>query len=109
MLTEPKDFSDVLSRHAGGVRVTVRAKPGLSRTRAIKIADIGDGKRAVEVSVAAEAREGKANAALIERMAGEWGLNKKQIHIQSGKTGRIKIVEIAGDPEALMRKLAKLF
>ena len=100
-----KDFSDILCPFADGVRVTVRAKPGLSRARDVKVVDIGDGKRAVEVSVAAAAQDGKANRALVERLAEEWGLGKKQISIKTGETGRLKIVEISGDAVALAQKI----
>jgi uncharacterized protein (TIGR00251 family) len=103
------DFSDILCPFASGVRITIRAKPGLSRTRDIKVVDIGDGKRAIEVSVAADACDGKANRALIERLADEWGLNKKQIDIKSGETGRLKIVEITGEPQELMRLISGKF
>jgi hypothetical protein len=105
---KPEDFSDILCPFAGGVRITVRAKPGLSRARDVKVVDIGNGKRAIEVSVNAAAQDGKANRALIERLADEWGIGKKQIDIKSGETGRLKIVEIAGEPESLLRKIAEM-
>lgn len=101
------NFKDILCPFSGGVRITVRAKPGLSRARDVKVVDIGDGKRAVEVSVSADARDGKANRALIERLSAEWGLVKKQIDIKSGETGRLKIVEISGDPIELVQRIAK--
>jgi uncharacterized protein (TIGR00251 family) len=100
-----ESFSDVVCPFAGGVRLTVRAKPGLSRARGIRIVDIGDGKRAIEVSVSADAREGKANRALTERLADEWGIGKKQIEIKSGETGRLKIVEVKGNPQALVQRV----
>lgn len=101
------DLSDILCPFAAGVRVTIRAKPGLSRARDIKIVDIGDGKRAVEVSVAADAVDGKANRALVERLADEWNLGRKQIAIKAGDTGRLKIVEIIGDPALLCAHIAQ--
>ncbi|MDR3425253.1 MAG: DUF167 domain-containing protein [Alphaproteobacteria bacterium] len=101
-------FSDILTPFANGVRLTVRVKPGQSRSRAVKVVDIGDGKRAVEISVAADARDGKANRALVERLACEWGLGKKQISIKSGETGRLKIIEIAGEPQALMQRIGEM-
>ena len=101
-------FSDIVCPFAGGVRVTVRAKPGLSRARDVKVVDIGDGKRAVEVSVAAAAQDGKANRALVERLAEEWGLSKKQVSIKTGDTGRLKIVEISGDARALTQKIENM-
>ena len=53
-----------------------------------------------------DARDGKANRALIDRLAEEWSLNKKQIRIKFGETGRLKIVEIDGDTQALAQKIA---
>jgi uncharacterized protein (TIGR00251 family) len=102
------DFSDILCPYSDGVRLTVRAKPGLSRARVIKVVDIGNGKRALEISVAAAAQDGKANAALIERLAKEWGLTRKQISLKSGETARLKIIEITGDPTSLSRHIADL-
>ncbi|MDD3028925.1 MAG: DUF167 domain-containing protein [Alphaproteobacteria bacterium] len=100
-------YADVIVSYQGGVRLTVRAKPGSTRMRTLKIVDIGDGKRALEVSVAAQAQEGKANRAIIERLADELGVGKKDITIRSGDTGRIKIVEVKGSDLAatLLKKL----
>ncbi len=103
-----ENFSDILCPYSGGVRLTVRAKPGMSRQRDIKVVDIGDGKRAVEVSVSADAREGRANSALTKRLAEELGVSKKQVCITSGETGRIKIVEIAGTASDLMMRVEGL-
>ena len=102
----PNDLADVMSLVPAGIRLSVRAKPGQSRAKAIKLTDIGDGKRAVEVSVAADAREGKANKALVERLAEECEVSKKQVSIKSGETSRLKIVEISGDPHLLAQTLA---
>ena len=103
-----ENFSDILCPFAAGVRLTVRAKPGLSRARDVRVVDIGDGKRAIEVSVSADARDGKANRALIERLAEEWGLGKKQIAIKSGQTGRLKIVEVSGEPKELVQWIVEM-
>jgi uncharacterized protein (TIGR00251 family) len=102
-------FDDIICPFAGGVRVSVRAKPGLSRARDVKVVDVGDGKRAVEVSVAADAQDGKANKALIERLADEWNINRRQIAIKAGQTGRLKIVEISGDPQTLFSDITAFF
>jgi uncharacterized protein len=101
-------LSGVLNPYASGVRLTVRAKPGAAKARDIKIVDIGNGKRAIEISVTADAHEGKANQALIERLADELGISKNQITIKSGETSRLKIIEIEGDPQILSRQIATL-
>ncbi len=101
-------FSDIITRTPTGLRLTVRAKPSQSRAKAIRVVDIGNGKRAIEISISADAQEGKANKALIDRLAEECGVNKRQIAIKSGETSRLKILEIHGDPSALSRKLFEL-
>ncbi len=106
-MTLPDLFSDIVCPFDSGVRITVRARPGLSRARAIAVVDIGDGKRAVEVSVSADARDGKANKALIDRLADEFGISKKQIDIKAGQTGRLKIVELQGDTNTILNILLK--
>jgi uncharacterized protein YggU (UPF0235/DUF167 family) len=60
------DFSGIVSVFANGVRVVVKAKPGIARWRALRPIDIGDGKRALEVTVTAPAKDGKANQAVFE-------------------------------------------
>ncbi len=102
---EMDNLSDIISTFTGGLRLTVRAKPGISRARDVKVVDIGDGKRAIEVAVSAEAKEGKANQAIIERLAKELGISKKQIDIKSGETGRLKIICIYGEPDSLRQKI----
>ncbi|MDE2029035.1 MAG: DUF167 domain-containing protein [Alphaproteobacteria bacterium] len=89
------------------MRISVRAKPGSARTRDIKVVDIGDGERAVEISVAAAAQDGKANKALIARLAEEWGVPRKMVSIKAGETGRLKLVEIHGNPAVLARSIAE--
>lgn len=101
-------LAGIVTPFAGGVRVAIRAKPGTPKQRPLKIVDIGDGKRALEVSVAAPAQDGKANKALIERLSDEWNLPRAALSIKAGDTGRIKILEITGAPEALLRKIAAI-
>ncbi len=103
-----EDYSDVVSVFALGVRLVVRAKPGLSRPRAPRLVDIGDGKRALEVTVKAAAEDGKANQAILEQLADILDIRKGDLSLKSGATGRLKLVEINGDAEALMGKLEAL-
>jgi uncharacterized protein (TIGR00251 family) len=100
-----ESLSDILCSFDNGVRLSVRVKPGLSHTRESKVVDIGDGKRAMEVSIAAEARDGKANNALVERLSEICGVGKRQIEIKSGKTSRLKIIEIRGNAQTLISRI----
>lgn len=101
------DYSDILSVHESGVRLVARARPGLSRPRPMKIVDIGDGKRAVEITVSAAAEDGKANRAIIEALSDALGLKKADVSIKTGHTGRIKLIEIAGDAANLFAEITK--
>ena len=101
----PEDFfTDLLTRHAEGVRLVVRAKPGLSRPRPPKIVDSGDGKRALEITVAQAAQDGKANKALIAFLAKELGLKKADVSVRTGETCRLKTLDLHGDAATLEAK-----
>ena len=52
--------------------------------------------------------EGAANDAVIAFLAKALSLRKADIAIRSGETGRIKILHLAGDGAAILRKLDAL-
>ena len=99
------DGSDILTVFAGGVRLSVRAKPGLSRRRLPRVVEIGEGKRALEITVAAIAEDGKANAAILAQLAEILGLKRANLRSKSGETGRLKTIEIAGNPAEIQAKI----
>ncbi len=90
-----------ISLRKEGVILTVKAKPGTSRRVPLRVVPVADGQSAVEVAVAAPPEDGKANKAILERLAKELGLKKNQLSIKAGSSGRLKTVEIEGDPEKL--------
>ena len=98
-------MSQVAQPFEGGLRLTVRARPGTSRTRQARVVDCGDGKTALELTVAAAAVDGKANKAILAALADLFGVKKAAVTLKSGTTSRLKIVEIAGDPAALMERM----
>jgi hypothetical protein len=100
-------LSDIVYPFQEGVRITVRAKPGLSRSREARVVDIGDGKRAIEITVFAAAQDGKANRAILDRLAEELGLRKSELEIKSGSKSRLKIIEITGAPDTLQKRLVQ--
>lgn len=71
--------------------LTVHVKPNARETKITKRLD----DTTIVVSLAAPAREGKANEALIEFLAGEYGVAKSRVRMVRGMTTRIKHVEIA--------------
>jgi len=72
------------------VRVTPRsAKPGIGVWR-----DAGEGKRELEVRVAAAPADGAANAEVIALLASLLGVAKRKVTIVGGDTSRHKRVRI---------------
>ncbi|KAK1300882.1 hypothetical protein QJS10_CPB13g01439 [Acorus calamus] len=69
------------------VSISVHAKPG---SKIATITDFGD--ESVGVQIDAPARDGEANAALIEYMASVLGVKRRQVSIGSGSKSREKIV-----------------
>ncbi len=90
-----------ISLRPEGILLGVKAKPGLSRPTPLRLVPLADNGQALEVSVAVPPEDGKANKAILERLAKEFGLKKNQLSIKSGESGRIKIIAIKGDPEKL--------
>ncbi len=78
---------------SGRTRLAVRLTP---RARADRILGLDE---------TAPASEGRANAALLRLIAREFGLRLGELAIVAGARSRDKVVEIAGDPEALRRFL----
>ena len=83
-------------------RLTVRVHP---RARSSRLA--GRFGEAWKLDLAAPPVEGKANQECIRFLAEFAGVPRAQVHILTGATGRLKLVEIEGLGQAdLDRKLA---
>lgn len=82
-------------------RVTVTVSPGAARNELA--GRHGDGWRA---RVAAQPERGRANAALVELLAGALGIPRARVRVVGGATARRKVVEIDGlDAESVDRLL----
>lgn len=83
------------------MRVTVRVRPGASRTRVG--GSYGD---ALVVRVQERAVDGRANAAALRAVAEAVGVPRRSVRLVSGATSRTKVFEIdRADPVALQRLL----
>ncbi|GER29626.1 hypothetical protein STAS_05500 [Striga asiatica] len=71
------------------VAISIHAKPG---SRLATITDMND--EAVGVQIDAPAKDGEANAALLEYISSVLGVKKRQVSIRSGSKSRDKIVII---------------
>lgn len=72
------------------VQFYVRARPGMSSTKAVEVMD----DESVKIDIAAAPEGGKANAELIKYLAKEFGVRRERVQIVSGATARMKLVRI---------------
>lgn len=87
------------------VRVTIRVKPGASRTRVG-----GDHAGALVVAVTARAVDGKATEAALAALAEAVGVRRRDVTLVTGAAHRTKVVEIdaAGGDGDLTARIARL-
>jgi uncharacterized protein (TIGR00251 family) len=88
-----------------GLYVALRVQPKGSQDRIEGLSRRADGTVAIKLRVGAPPADGKANAAVIKLLAKTWGLAKSDLEIVSGGASRDKVLRIAGDGPALLRKL----
>ncbi|XP_010551181.1 PREDICTED: UPF0235 protein C15orf40 [Tarenaya hassleriana] len=69
------------------VAITIHAKPG---SKSASITDVSE--EAVGVQIDAPARDGEANAALVDFMSSVLGVKRRQVSIGSGSKSRDKVV-----------------
>jgi uncharacterized protein (TIGR00251 family) len=74
----------------GSVTFAVRVHPGARKSQVKSV--MADGT--IKIDIAAVPEDGKANVALIEFLAEEFGVAKSHVEIISGETSRRKIVRI---------------
>lgn len=86
---------------AKGFIISVRVQPRSSRDRVLGFRD-----GTLRVTVTAPPHDGKANAALLELLAGRLGLAKSRLCIVRGHAARDKVVAVTGmEKERAMRLL----
>jgi uncharacterized protein len=88
-----------------GVRVRLKVTPKAKRNQFGGLLDEPDGGKALKVGVTAAPEGGKANEAVIDLLAREWGVAKSAISVVSGATDRRKLVEIRGPSQDLLARL----
>ena len=94
----------VLTDHAEGVVLPVRAQPG-----ARKAGIVGEQAGALKVAVTAPPEDGKANKALVELLREALGLKRSQIELLSGATSRDKRFLVRDKSrDDLVKRLAEL-
>jgi uncharacterized protein YggU (UPF0235/DUF167 family) len=91
------------------VRITVRVRPGASRTRVGgRYGEPPDRQPALVVAVNARAVDGAANAAVVAAVAKAFGVRPAQVRLISGERARTKVVELRPAPPDAEQVLAQL-
>jgi len=98
---KPPGFLVAVSRGGDGLFLNVHLQPGAKLQRLCGLH--GD---AVKIAVRACAVDGKANKALLAFVARSLALSPHQVRLVAGQTSRRKRLHLAGDADALMRRLS---
>ena len=106
----PRDGSDrePYSLDDDGVTLTVRVVPKASRTAFAGIVALPDGRPAVSVRVAAPPVEGAANLALRTFLGKQLAVDKSDLTVTHGETSRLKVIQIHGDGQRIVRRLEEI-
>jgi uncharacterized protein (TIGR00251 family) len=105
-LPPPSCSEAPLAATADGVRLQIRLTPRARANRIDGIIRSADGTPVLKVSVTAPPAENRANDALIALLAREWELSRRDLTLVAGGKSRNKLVHIAGEPQALLQRLA---
>ena len=92
------------------MRVSVRVKPGASRTRVGGRygEESGGSEGELIVRVGARAVEGAATEAVLKAVAKAFGLRRADVDLVLGSTSRTKVLELTGEEPLLSARLAEL-
>ncbi len=97
-----------IRRTRDGVELRVRLTPRSSADRVEGVAESSDGLVHLAARVRAVPEKGAANAALERLVAGWLGLPARDVSVTGGATARVKLLAIAGGPDALAARIAGL-
>lgn len=88
----------------GGCVLAIEVTPGASKTEIVKV---DPWRGALQVKVAAEARDGAANKELIKHIASELSIPKTDIRILRGERSHLKSVYVPIDDERVKKILGR--
>ncbi|MBS7813167.1 DUF167 domain-containing protein [Roseococcus pinisoli] len=88
-----------------GLRLAVRLTPRASREGVDGVIEGADGRRMLQLRLAAPPVDGAANAALVAFVAKALRLRKSEVMIATGEKSRLKLLELSGDPADLKARV----
>jgi uncharacterized protein YggU (UPF0235/DUF167 family) len=103
-------INDALKTDNDLMRVSVRVKPGASKTKVGgQYGQVAPGARAILiVFVAQRAVDGAATEGLLKAVAKAFGLRRGDVELVKGLTSRTKVLELHGQDQPLAARLAEL-
>ena len=90
------------------VLLSLRLTPRSSKDALEGVETLADGRSVLKARVRAVPEDGKANLALLRRLADQLDLPIRALSLATGATGRTKVFRIEGAPEATLARLAAL-
>lgn len=93
---------DFLEGSADRSRIWVDVSPGASRS---EVAGVNAWRKALDVKVAAEARDGKANEELVSLIAGALRVPRRDVRILRGERSGSKLLEVPLGADEVRRRL----
>lgn len=78
-----------------GVTLAVRVQPGAKKTAIVGVYGEGDAAQ-LKIAVQAPPVEGRANDALVEFLAGHFGVPRARVQLISGQLSRSKVFLLGG-------------
>ena len=107
-MPRPSSTELPLTATPAGLRVAIRLTPRAAADRIDGIVSDAGGNPVLRVLVTAPAVENRANDALLQLLAREWGLPRRDLALAAGGKSRNKTVLITGDPAVLRARLEAL-
>jgi uncharacterized protein len=98
-----------LTAAADGVRIAIRLTPRASADRIEAIVPDAAGGPVLKVLVTAPPVDDRANDALLQLLAREWRLPRRDLALAAGAKSRSKAVLIRGEAAALLARLGPAF
>ncbi len=91
------------------MRITVRVRPGASRTAVGgRYGEPGEHGPTLVVAVAQRAVDGAATAAVLRAVAQAFGVRDRDVRLVTGERSRTKVLEIDPAPAGATERLAEL-
>ncbi len=88
------------------MRITIRVRPGASRTAVGGAYESPDGSQLI-VSVTARAVNGKATKAVLDAVADAFDVRRHRVALVSGARSRTKVIEVDGGAPARLEGLLR--